>query len=1007
MPAALTLALAATGLLAASPGAAQAATGTAASDGPDAVTFTTAAPTDAVVGQTYTPSAVAPDGSAITYAAVGIAGDDHTCAVQADGTISLEGAGVCDVVARADSFITAQQAFVVRDPESCAEAKQDGDLAADGYLVLDFENVPTRVYCADTETDPTSYIDLPVTGTDSAGQHNYGQIVAGDNYRGSTVTTAYTKVRLDPATSILDTTDATFATSVGGPVYNTSWAASTHANWGIAASCGGGGASADLDLTGTSIAIPRPEAEFQISGWPYEQVSGTVVVSPQHVVSTGIDDQCGQGGPIVEGSMNPDDSGPATATAFAVAPAAPDGTAYAIRNLAGLTGAPATVHAGTTLDLAPVLAAGTTAPDGFALTASGSCTEADGVIATGSAGWCTVTGHLDATGDLGPSNYVQTTFPVVATTAISHFGPDSTEAVVGTSWTPTADTDGPSPVTFTAEPAGVCHLDGSAVEYDAPGTCHVTATEPGSTFHDAASQTVDITVLGTQPKGTVTFPSPPQVGQAVTPTLSGWDPDGTPAYSWTIDGVEVSTDATYTPAATDEGHTLALEVHTTRDGYLDSDSDQFSATVAPGHLDAGTVSISGTAQVGSTLTADVDGFDPAVTGLAYVWSRDNAPITVDGDGSTYLVTPADAGHTLTVTVVGHADGYADTVPVTSVATTAVANGTDLVTGAVTLHGATAAGRIKAGQRLTAQVTGWDPRATLAYQWTVAGKTVGTGTSLPISSAWAAERITLTVTASAPGEDPVSATAGPVLVVKNPRIAAHYPNVPASGWYRHPVTVTFTCAPGTAAVTACPAPVVLRNGVHRLSRTIRSEDGGTATAQLPIVKVDQTAPRISLRVPSGQSAYAGHASCSTHDTGSGHVTCALATRRATVANGWTVTYTATARDRAGNTAREVRHVSVDRLALNAPERAGVYQVRQHATYRVTVLSATQPRLQYAAPSPRVPHGGGVKFRADGTLGGLHRWVLNLTITSSTRYSRHWLIGATAGGHTYVTALQING
>ncbi|MCL2541003.1 MAG: hypothetical protein FWE71_00920 [Nocardioidaceae bacterium] len=1003
-PASLAIALLTTGFLACEPGAAHATTPL-----DDAVAFTSSAPSPALIGTTYTPVATDPAGGAVTYTATVVTGDADTCSVGSDGTtIELGGSGVCVVEASASGAITAQQSFAVREPSSCAEAVSAGLLSSDGYIDIDLDHQPLHVWCGDTAGTPKTYVDLQVTG---AG-HNFGQTVPGNtNWFGTLVTTTYTRARLDPATSQIDNSDQTYSSSTGGPVI-IGGQPQMSANLAQASGCDHNvSADANLDLTGTGLALPRPSTEFMISGFEY---GGFVTTSPQVVNFTYVGGWCGGGGPIIESTAtNPD--GATGTTTFAVAPVAPDGTAYTTRDLAGLSGIPSVVRPSAELTLAPDLAAGTD-PTGFGVTATGDCSTdgAGDVLEVGAAnGWCTVTGQLATSGDLGPSGYVQETFPVVSTTTIDWSGTVPTQGVQGNSWAATAyASDTTDAASIAAAPAGVCSVSDGAVQYDGPGTCTVTASQAGDTFHDAASTSTDVDVLGTQTKGTVAFPATPKVGVEITPTTSGWDTDSTLSYTWTVDGTTVSTAATYTPVPADQGHTLELSVDGVRTGYVDSAAATTSATVGLGDLTAGSVAVSGTAQVDSTLTADVSGFGPETTGYAYTWNRDGQPLSgADASGSTYVVTPADAGHQLSVTVVGQASGYADTDGVTSDPTASVVNGTDMVTGSVTIVGASPAGRVKQGQVLTARTASWDRRGTLAYQWTVGGDPIaapaGAGSSLRILPAWAGQDVAVTVTESSTGQDDVSADAGPVLVVKNPTVTAHYPRTPASGWYRHPIRVTFTCDAGTAAVLACPAPVLLGQGTHRPARSIRTLDGGTAAVRLPAIRVDDRAPVVRISAPSARNAYGQAPRCSTSDAGSGHVSCTVRIRKVADAAGWKVTYRVTARDRAGNVTRMVRSVQADRLSLVAPERAGAYQVRQHGTYRVVMLSASQPRLLYAAPTPRAPHGGDVRFRPDGRVAGMRRWTLSLTITSSTRYSRSWVVGATTAGHTYVAALHVIG
>ena len=63
--------------------------------------------------------------------------------------------------------------------------------------------------------------------------------------------------------------------------------------------------------------------------------------------------------------------------------------------------------------------------------------------------------------------------------------------------------------------------------------------------------------------------------------------------------------------------------------------------------------VSGTAQVGETLTGTIGTWDPAGVSYEYLWERDGAAIT-GATSATYVATTADRGHklALAVTAVG-------------------------------------------------------------------------------------------------------------------------------------------------------------------------------------------------------------------------------------------------------------------------------------------------------------------------------------------------------------------
>ncbi|MCY4485821.1 MAG: hypothetical protein OXF11_01745, partial [Deltaproteobacteria bacterium] len=152
------------------------------------------------------------------------------------------------------------------------------------------------------------------------------------------------------------------------------------------------------------------------------------------------------------------------------------------------------------------------------------------------------------------------------------------------------------------------------------------------------------------------------------------------SYQWLADDVSIAnaTSATYTLTAAEQGKRIKLTV-----SFTDNVGEAESVTsVARGPVVAASVQnqaptglpvISGTVQVGYTLTAGTSGIDDGdglTTGqLSYQWLRDDVPL-VGQTGRSYLVETSDVGHNLRVRVYFTDDrGTAETL--TSVATVAV------------------------------------------------------------------------------------------------------------------------------------------------------------------------------------------------------------------------------------------------------------------------------------------------------------------------------------------------
>jgi hypothetical protein len=106
------------------------------------------------------------------------------------------------------------------------------------------------------------------------------------------------------------------------------------------------------------------------------------------------------------------------------------------------------------------------------------------------------------------------------------------------------------------------------------------------------------------------------------------------------------------------------------------------AAGAPGTLTAPVPTISGTAKVGSVLTASAGAWGPAGVELAYQWLRDGTAIA-GATARTYTLVAADLGKPISVRVTGSLAGYA-AVSKTSAQTGAVTGGYAPVMSAFTL-----------------------------------------------------------------------------------------------------------------------------------------------------------------------------------------------------------------------------------------------------------------------------------------------------------------------------------
>ena len=191
--------------------------------------------------------------------------------------------------------------------------------------------------------------------------------------------------------------------------------------------------------------------------------------------------------------------------------------------------------------------------------------------------------------------------------------------------------------------------------------------------------------------GAPTISGTAQVGETLTADTSGiTDADGLTnvsySYQWiandgtTDTDIENATAATYTLVTADEGTTIKVRV-----GFTDDANNEETLTSAPTEAveakpnspATGAPTISGTAQLGETLTADVSGITDAdgLTGVSYIYQWIANDGTTDTDisgqtGSTYTLVSADGGKTIKVRV-GFTDDANNSETLTSDATATV------------------------------------------------------------------------------------------------------------------------------------------------------------------------------------------------------------------------------------------------------------------------------------------------------------------------------------------------
>jgi hypothetical protein len=272
---------------------------------------------------------------------------------------------------------------------------------------------------------------------------------------------------------------------------------------------------------------------------------------------------------------------------------------------------------------------------------------------------------------------------------------------------------------------------GYIIEYSAP------VTTPTVTGTPATSQT-DFT------QGKTLYAD----GSAITDT----DGLGTFGYQWqrSTDGsnwsdITGATQNRYGLAGADVGGYVRAAVRYTDGGgtaetvYSASSLKITGLNSAPG----GKILLSGTAQQGQVLAVDTRSLTDAdgLGSLSYQWAANGVNLA-GATGSSYLLTEAEVGKTLTVTA-RYTDGRGTTETVTSTASGVVANVNDAPLGTVSLNGTPTQGQMLS---VSQNLTDADGLGTFAYQWLASGTVISgaMGSSYRLTETEVGKLISVTV-----------------------------------------------------------------------------------------------------------------------------------------------------------------------------------------------------------------------------------------------------------------------
>jgi len=179
-----------------------------------------------------------------------------------DQIVDITGGGYCGWTCASPATFnpfndtgTFQLDLVYRAPASCADIKAILPNAGNGTytLFVDHDEAkPWKAHCHNMATAPAEYLSLPNVGPGA----NFSQYTASGN--GTNVRTRYSKVRIDPATLLVDISDQTFTTSSGQLTHGSETV--TSMPFGVAMSCNNAPSGVgNIDLTGTPFAVATGE----------------------------------------------------------------------------------------------------------------------------------------------------------------------------------------------------------------------------------------------------------------------------------------------------------------------------------------------------------------------------------------------------------------------------------------------------------------------------------------------------------------------------------------------------------------------------------------------------------------------------------------------------------------------------------------------------------------------------------------------------------------------------
>lgn len=238
------------------------------------------------------------------------------------------------------------------------------------------------------------------------------------------------------------------------------------------------------------------------------------------------------------------------------------------------------------------------------------------------------------------------------------------------------------------------------------------------------------------------------------------------SYRWLRDGAAISgaTGLTYRIVSRDIGHHLRASVTATRPDYASTTTTTASTATVLGTFTPKAATISGTRQVGKTLTAAFPRWSPAPTSKSYRWYRNGNAIS-GATRAAYRLTGGDYGTTISVSITGKRSNYVAASRSTRAGSIAKAPGAKLKS-APKLRGTAAV-----GATLTVTKGSWSfSGLSYRYSWYRSGSPISGAAkaTYTLTGSDVGKRISAHVTVSKKGYRDAAASTGATGAIAGPK-----------------------------------------------------------------------------------------------------------------------------------------------------------------------------------------------------------------------------------------------